>query len=69
MVQRLRYKDYQLASRPATVKREGDCNADSPPRIGLFEIESVKAFGHKMQLLGVHAWWRRAMGYTGRDER
>jgi len=70
-LQKLRYKDYQLASRPAEVKRENSASNDVVEHIasGLHETESVKDFGLQMQARGVYSWWRKGMGYAGQDER
>ncbi|KAK3116344.1 hypothetical protein LTR53_003370 [Teratosphaeriaceae sp. CCFEE 6253] len=69
LVKKLRYKDYQLASRPAPIMPENA--ADTPSglthHIGLHETDSVKDFGQQMADRGVHAWWRRGMGYTSQD--
>ena len=66
--QRLRYKDYQLASRPAAVSQEHSISSDIH-HVGFFETKSVKDFGHQMQQRGVFALWRKAMGYASDDER
>ncbi|KAL2354702.1 hypothetical protein BJ546DRAFT_39593 [Cryomyces antarcticus] len=63
-VQRLRYKDYQLASRMAPLSRETQQIVASSGDRGLFETDSVKDFGLKMQDRGVLTWWRRGMGYA-----
>ena len=67
--QRLRYKDYQLASRPQAVKREQDPDfkAETVSTGGFFETQSVKDFGQQMQQRGVFSWWRTAMGYAGQE--
>ena len=68
---KLRYKDYQLASRPSIIHRDDsvDTGLNVNIRCGLEEIDTVKGFGLQMEQRGVHAWWREAMGYTGRDDR
>ena len=72
VVRDLRYKDFQLVSRPASVVveggREGQGSAEvkaksSGKNTGLKEVESVKEFGSLMEQKGVLAWWRRGMGY------
>ncbi|KAK5164611.1 uncharacterized protein LTR77_009817 [Saxophila tyrrhenica] len=68
-VNRLRYKDYQLAARPAVVEREGGVGDVDAVGSGVEETESVKEFGARMQRRGVFGWWRRAMGYAGDDQR
>ena len=61
----MRYKDYQLVSRTASVRRENTPDAEQMERTGLFESDTVKDFGSQMQQRGVYAWWRDAMGFTG----
>ena len=70
MSKKLRYKDYQLASRPSSLKRDATVDAGSHvvERSGLHEIDTVKEFGVQMEQRGVHTWWREAMGYTGKDD-
>lgn len=63
-MQRLRYKDYQLAARPALVHRESQVDIGQLPRPTFTEIGSVKVFGQYMDSLGVLGWWREAMGYA-----
>lgn len=74
-VQKLRYKDYQLAMKPAEkqvsrlagqekVKRETETRRDYGK---LEEVESVKDFGSRMEEIGVWAWWRKGMGYVHDD--
>jgi len=67
--QNLRYKDYQLAARPAEVNRETEPSTEQSDKTGLHESDTVKDFGHQMQQRGVHAWWRQAMGFTGQADR
>ena len=66
-VQRLRYKDYHLASRPDAVRRETQAQSFDPPGPGLLETDSVKDFGARMGQRGVLLWWRKAMGYERSD--
>ncbi|KAL3470064.1 hypothetical protein BJX99DRAFT_251479 [Aspergillus californicus] len=68
-VKNLRYKDFQLVSRPAAavvegqqVEQEGG-KKDELGR-GLEEVESVKEFGSLMEQRGIWGWWRKAMGYA-----
>ncbi|KAI6832079.1 hypothetical protein KC340_g7340 [Hortaea werneckii] len=71
-VQKLRYKDYQLAARPAEVERESDrgkVQGEGLVGEGLHETESVKDFAQQMHDRGVFGWWRKAMGYTGQQDR
>ncbi|GIJ90823.1 hypothetical protein Asppvi_009786 [Aspergillus pseudoviridinutans] len=75
VVRNLRYKDFQLVSRPGAVARDdqaGDSKLDrrsqssdipTLPHVGLSEVESVKEFGSIMEQRGVRQWWRKGMGY------
>jgi len=56
-------------SRPAQVERENKVSEEQAKLIGLHETDTVKDFGHQMELRGVYAWWRRAMGYAGQPDR
>lgn len=80
VVRNLRYKDFQLVSRPACVvseedlmKVEGKQKNDAQRRgkaflaAGLEEVESVKEFGDLMAQRGVWHWWRKRMGYVRGD--
>ncbi|CAI7668947.1 unnamed protein product [Penicillium viridicatum] len=78
VVRRLRYKDFQLVTRPGVVEEEGECgkqetgngNGNGEKKdgkeldlpLGLDEVESVKEFGGIMAKRGVWNWWRRGMG-------
>jgi hypothetical protein len=72
-VQRLRYKDYQLAVKPA-VKQISDSEKSATVGGGvevehakygkLVEIESVKEYGTIMEGMGLWNWWRKGMGYV-----
>ncbi|KAF2841339.1 hypothetical protein M501DRAFT_1009296 [Patellaria atrata CBS 101060] len=63
-VQRLRYKDYQLVARPAPVERTVAAELqDSIRTVGCYEIETVRSFAAKMDSLGIHSWWKKAMGF------
>ena len=78
VVRRLRYKDFQLVTRPGVVEEEDECvkqgtgnrNGEKKDRkelglaVGLNEVESVKEFGGIMAKRGVWNWWRRGMGYA-----
>ncbi|KAL5334949.1 hypothetical protein BJX70DRAFT_339633 [Aspergillus crustosus] len=70
IVKNLRYKDFQLVSRPAAVvNEEGKTHGlenmrDELFRSGLEEVESVKEFGNLMERRGVWQWWRKGMGYV-----
>jgi hypothetical protein len=71
-VRNLRYKDFQLVSRPACAevegmareKESGKSYKDGELKAGLEEVESVKEFGNVMEQKGVWQWWRRGMGYV-----
>lgn len=60
-VQRLRYKDFQLVSKPAMIEHE-PTHPESQP--GLIEVESVKEFGDAMERRGISEWWKRAMDFA-----
>ncbi|KAJ6190067.1 hypothetical protein N7519_000088 [Penicillium mononematosum] len=80
VVRRLRYKDFQLVTRPGVVEEEeldgrgkqgtGNRNGEKGDgkelglAVGLDEVESVKEFGAIMAKRGVWNWWRRGMGYA-----
>jgi len=60
----LRYKDYNLAIKPATLTREFVVNDDAAmPKTGLYEFDSVKTFAEAMRQRGVLHWWRKGMGF------
>ncbi|MCJ1402909.1 hypothetical protein MMC11_006130 [Xylographa trunciseda] len=63
VVQKLRYKDYQLAARPAGIEERKD-GAGEVEGAGLHEVAAVKDFGLRMDEKGMLGWWRQAMGYT-----
>ncbi|KAK0720391.1 hypothetical protein B0H67DRAFT_575989 [Lasiosphaeris hirsuta] len=60
-VQGLRYKEFQLVSKPAMIEHEPAQPEGQP---GLLEVESVKEFGDAMEKRGISGWWKRAMGFT-----
>ncbi|KAJ5129162.1 uncharacterized protein N7515_005201 [Penicillium bovifimosum] len=75
VVRRLRYKDFQLVTRPGIVEEDRDHKVDGDGQqkegdgvlqlaVGLDEVESVKEFGGIMARRGVWNWWRRGMGYA-----
>ena len=66
LVRKLRYKDFQLVTRPSALEPEGETeeNIKEELDIGLAEVESVKEFGNFMEKRGVWKWWRKGMGYT-----
>jgi hypothetical protein len=66
-VQRLRYKDFQLVKKPAEKEVEGNEAEDCATYGKLEEADSVKAFGAKMESMGIWKWWRKGMGYVGDD--
>ncbi|KAM7209129.1 hypothetical protein V8F20_000467 [Naviculisporaceae sp. PSN 640] len=73
-VQRLRYKDFFLASKPAAIESEAvpvpgkQRPIPKPQEIsdptGLFEVETVSEFGDAMEKRGISEWWRRAMEFS-----
>jgi hypothetical protein len=77
VVRNLRYKDFQLVSRPGVVIKDDETGDSKPdrrsqssgiptlPKAGLSEVESVKEFGSLMEQRGVWQWWRKGMGYLG----
>ena len=67
--QNLRYKDYQLVTRPNETNRERDTKELHLRPPGLYETDSVKDFGDQMQQRGVFAWWRKGMVYADQPER
>lgn len=66
VVRKLRYKDFQLVTRPGALEPEGKMEEYIKEEldIGLAEVESVKEFGNFMEKRGVWKWWRKGMGYT-----
>jgi hypothetical protein len=63
-VQRLRYKDFQLAIKPG----QKTSATESANDLGkLEEVDHVKEFGVRMEALGVRSWWRKGMGYVHED--
>lgn len=66
-VRKLRYKDFQLVTRPGELTREDaevNSNMKDKTDAGLSEVESVKEFGSIMEKRGVWNWWRKGMGYA-----
>lgn len=66
-VRKLRYKDFQLVTRPAELAREDaevNSNMKDKTDAGLSEVDSVKEFGSIMEKRGVWNWWRKGMGYA-----
>lgn len=67
-VRKLRYKDFQLVTRPGELAREDADQVDSGAKdkvdVGLSEVDSVKKFGTIMGKRGVWNWWRKGMGYA-----
>ncbi|KAF2455563.1 hypothetical protein BDY21DRAFT_289289 [Lineolata rhizophorae] len=61
-VHALRYKDYQLMMRPATVESTRLGQIDHTP--GLFEIGTVKGFANAMEQDGLLEWWRHGMKFA-----
>ncbi|KAJ5563815.1 hypothetical protein N7513_000057 [Penicillium frequentans] len=64
VVRKLRYKDFQLVTRPGLLAPEGDEYSLPLPGSGLSEVESVKEFGDLMSKRRVWGWWRKGMGYA-----
>ncbi|KAK3986306.1 hypothetical protein QBC44DRAFT_141283 [Cladorrhinum sp. PSN332] len=60
-VQRLRYKDFQLASKPALIEPAA---GQMQEQTGLFEVEDVNNFAAAMEQRGIAVWWRKAMGFA-----
>ncbi|KAK4103999.1 hypothetical protein N658DRAFT_484068 [Parathielavia hyrcaniae] len=58
--QRLRYKDFQLALKPAPIESEV---VRPEERSGLFEVESVKEFAAAMEKRAISDWWKRGMEF------
>lgn len=79
-VRNLRYKDFQLVTRPDILtdengnreKEEKEASQskrkakakEEASKPGLSEVETVKEFGSLMEQRGVWHWWRRGMGYA-----
>jgi hypothetical protein len=61
MTQRLRYKDFQLAFKPAPIEAKV---VQPEGRTGLFEVESVKEFAEAMEKRGISEWWKRGMEFA-----
>ncbi|KAL2266447.1 hypothetical protein VTJ83DRAFT_5799 [Remersonia thermophila] len=60
-VHRLRYKDFQLASKPAPIDAKV---AEPEARTGLFEVASTAEFADAMEKRGIASWWKQAMGFS-----
>jgi hypothetical protein len=60
-IQRLRYKDFQLVSKPAPIESKV---IQPEERNGLFEVESVKEFAAAMERRGLSEWWERGMEFA-----
>ncbi|PYH44781.1 uncharacterized protein BP01DRAFT_66574 [Aspergillus saccharolyticus JOP 1030-1] len=69
VVRSLRYKDFQLVTRPGLLEDEHlqECTAKRADpgrqRPGVSEVDTVKEFGSLMEQRGVWKWWRKGMGY------
>ncbi|KAL2127641.1 hypothetical protein VTI74DRAFT_10372 [Chaetomium olivicolor] len=59
-VQRLRYKDFQLVSKPAPIESKV---VQPEPQDGLYEVEAVKEFAAAMEERGILSWWEQGMGF------
>lgn len=73
VVRNLRYKDFQLVTRPDVLTDEKGSEREpswskkaekETARAGLSEVETVKEFGGQMEQRGVWHWWRKGMGYA-----
>lgn len=73
VVRNLRYKDFQLVTRPDALTDEksherepsrGNKKKDEIAKAGLSEVETVKEFGSLMEERGIWNWWRKGMGYS-----
>ena len=73
VVRNLRYKDFQLVTRPDALTDEkrherepshGNKKKDETAKAGLSEVETVKEFGSLMEQRGIWNWWRKGMGYS-----
>ncbi|KAF3386655.1 hypothetical protein F1880_001443 [Penicillium rolfsii] len=68
VVRKLRYKDFQLVTRPGALEPEDGLGVKQQKEedldTGLAEVESVKEFGNCMEKRGVWNWWRKGMGYA-----
>ncbi|KAK0635174.1 hypothetical protein B0T17DRAFT_481709 [Bombardia bombarda] len=62
-VQRLRYKDFHLATKPELIG-PASAAACSTEQAGLFEVEAVQSFASEMERRGIAEWWRRAMEFA-----
>ncbi|KAF1939156.1 hypothetical protein EJ02DRAFT_352883 [Clathrospora elynae] len=67
IVQRLRYKDFQLVKKPAEKEHESEKGGQDLAYGKLEEVGDVKDFGARMEGLGIWTWWRKGMGYVGED--
>lgn len=68
-MKRLRYKDFQLAIKPAEIMPMLNPPNLARDMIGLHEAYSVKDFAMQMEARGVLQWWRRGMGYAEDHDR
>lgn len=66
-VHNLRYKDYQLVTKPMSITRECSIDPVLLKQNGLHESETVKNFGQAMRDRGVYSWWRKGMGYDNQE--
>lgn len=68
VVHRLRYKDFQLVTKPAAKEAQSNASENETVSYGkLEEVESVKDFGARMEELGHWGWWRKGMGFAPGD--
>jgi hypothetical protein len=66
IVQKLRYKDYQLVSRPKCMKLAASDPSEMTMMPRYMEVNTIKEFGSIMQERGLLDWWRTGMGYLSR---
>ncbi|KAF2220580.1 hypothetical protein BDZ85DRAFT_266823 [Elsinoe ampelina] len=59
----LRYKDYQLAIKPAEVVHNNEARPPERNLSSLREVDTVKEFSVEMKRRGLFSWWRKGMGY------
>ncbi|KAG8628500.1 hypothetical protein KVT40_004373 [Elsinoe batatas] len=62
-VHKLRYKDYQLAIKPAKIVQNSEVQAPQLDLGSLHEVDTVKDFSDEMKCRGLFSWWRKGMGY------
>lgn len=65
-LQRLRYKDFQLVSKPAQVMPDADAALSASPDDSpdFCEVASTNEFANAMKQRGILLWWQRAMSFS-----